>query len=56
MRAIDDYPIEVMVALAASLPDVPEKSPILAATYAVMLFTIIVQKLSLRRLIRRVVV
>lgn len=44
----------ISVALAMSIPEVAEKSPILAATYAVVLFTLIVQGLSLRRLIRRV--
>ncbi|WP_045389018.1 sodium:proton antiporter [Falsirhodobacter sp. alg1] len=41
----------ISVALAMSIPEVSEKSPILAATYAVVLFTLIVQGLTLRRLI-----
>ncbi len=45
----------ISVALVLSLPEVPEKSIILAATYAVVLFTIIVQGLSLRALVERVV-
>ncbi len=45
----------ISVALALSLPEVAEKSVILAATYAVVLFTIIVQGLSLRALVERVV-
>ena len=45
----------ISVALALSLPEVAEKSIILAATYAVVLFTIIVQGLSLRALVERVV-
>lgn len=45
----------ISVALALSLPEVPEKSVILSATYAVVLFTIIVQGLSLRALVERVV-
>ncbi len=45
----------ISVALALSLPEVAEKSIILAATYAVVLFTIVVQGLSLRALIERVV-
>ena len=45
----------ISVALALSLPEVAEKSAILAATYAVVLFTIIVQGLSLRALVERVV-
>jgi CPA1 family monovalent cation:H+ antiporter len=39
----------------SSLPEVAEKSIILAATCAVVLFTIIVQGLSLRALVERVV-
>ncbi len=42
----------ISVALALSIPEVAEKSPILAATYAVVLFTLIVQGLTLRRVIR----
>lgn len=45
----------ISIALALSLPEVEEKSLILAATYAVVLFTIIVQGLSLRALVERVV-
>jgi CPA1 family monovalent cation:H+ antiporter len=45
----------ISVALALSLPEVAEKSVILAATYAVVLFTIIVQGLSLRAVVERVV-
>lgn len=45
----------ISVALALSLPEVAEKSALLAATYAVVLFTLIVQGLSLRALIRWVV-
>jgi CPA1 family monovalent cation:H+ antiporter len=45
----------ISVALALSIPEVAEKSVILAATYAVVLFTIIVQGLSLRALVERVV-
>jgi len=45
----------ISVALALSLPEVAEKSVLLAATYAVVLFTIIVQGLSLRALVERVV-
>ncbi len=45
----------ISVALALSLPEVPEKSALLAATYAVVLFTLIVQGLSLRAVIKRVV-
>ncbi|WMS44698.1 sodium:proton antiporter [Acuticoccus sp. MNP-M23] len=42
----------ISVALALSIPEVAEKSPILAATYAVVLFTLIVQGLTLRRVIK----
>jgi CPA1 family monovalent cation:H+ antiporter len=45
----------ISIALALSLPEVTEKSVILAATYAVVLFTVIVQGLSLRALVERVV-
>ena len=43
------------MALALSLPEVAEKSALLAATYAVVLFTLIVQGLTLRRVIERMV-
>jgi monovalent cation:H+ antiporter, CPA1 family len=45
----------ISVALALSLPEVEEKSALLAATYAVVLFTLIVQGLSLRAVIKWVV-
>ena len=45
----------ISVALALSLPEVPEKSELLAATYGVVLFTLIVQGLSLRAVIKWVV-
>jgi len=45
----------ISVALALSLPEVAEKSALLAATYAVVVFTLIVQGLSLRAVIMRVV-
>jgi monovalent cation:H+ antiporter, CPA1 family len=44
----------ISIALALSLPETPEKSVILAATYAVVVFTILVQGLTLRRLVERV--
>ncbi len=44
----------ISVALALSIPEVAEKSAILAATYAVVIFTLIVQGLSLRAVIQRV--
>jgi CPA1 family monovalent cation:H+ antiporter len=37
----------ISVALALSLPDSPERSPVLAATYAVVIFSIVAQGLSL---------
>lgn len=43
----------ISVALALSLPDVPEKASILAATYAVVVFSIIVQGLTMKRLVER---
>ena len=45
----------ISVALALSLPEMAAKPLILAATYAVVVFTIVVQGLSLRRLVERVV-
>ncbi|WP_349262441.1 sodium:proton antiporter [Geminicoccus sp.] len=45
----------ISVALALSLPDMAEKPLILAATYTVVVFTIVVQGLSLRPLVERVV-
>jgi monovalent cation:H+ antiporter, CPA1 family len=45
----------ISIALALSIPEVQEKSTILAATYAVVLFTIIIQGLSLRAVAARVV-
>lgn len=45
----------ISVALALSLPEVAEKSALLAATYAFVLFTLVVQGLSLRAVIKRVV-
>ncbi len=45
----------ISIALALSIPEVAEKSLILAATYTVVVFTIVVQGLSLQRLVRRVV-
>ena len=45
----------ISVALVLSLPETAEKSVILAATYAIVLFTIIVQGLSLRAVVERVI-
>jgi CPA1 family monovalent cation:H+ antiporter len=45
----------ISVALALSLPETAEKSTVLAATYSVVLFTIVVQGLSLGALVKRVV-
>ncbi|MEJ2624107.1 MAG: sodium:proton antiporter [Pseudolabrys sp.] len=45
----------ISVALALSLPYSEERSIILTATYAVVLFTIIVQGLTLKKVIRRTV-
>jgi Na+:H+ antiporter len=45
----------ISVALALSLPEVAEKSPILAATYAVVLFTNVIQGLTLRALVAHVI-
>ncbi|HEV7251745.1 MAG TPA: sodium:proton antiporter [Mesorhizobium sp.] len=43
----------ISIALALSLPENPERPLLLAATYAVVLFTIILQGLSLKAVIRR---
>ncbi len=43
----------ISVALALSVPNVPEKPLILAATYTVVLFTIVVQGLSLPAVVKR---
>ncbi|WP_181378055.1 cation:proton antiporter [Teichococcus aestuarii] len=45
----------ISVALALSIPEAPEKATILSATYVVVVFTLIVQGLSLRRLVERTV-
>ena len=43
----------ISVALALSLPAGPEKPVILIATYAVVVFSIIVQGMTMRPLVRR---
>ncbi len=45
----------ISVALALSLPMVPEKEPIIVATYLVVIFSVIVQGLTIGPLVRRVV-
>jgi monovalent cation:H+ antiporter, CPA1 family len=45
----------ISIALALSLPEVTEKPPLLAATYAVVVFTIVVQGLSLRAVVGRTI-
>ena len=45
----------ISVALALSLPPGPERETLLAATYAVVLFSILVQGTTLPRLVRRVI-
>ena len=45
----------ISIALALSIPEVTEKSIILTSTYALVLFTIVVQGLSLRAVIKRFV-
>ena len=45
----------ISVALALSIPEVDEKSQILAATYTIVVFTIVVQGLTLGMLVRRAV-
>jgi monovalent cation:H+ antiporter, CPA1 family len=43
----------ISIALALSLPEVAEKPALLAATYAVVVFTIIIQGLNLRAVVER---
>jgi CPA1 family monovalent cation:H+ antiporter len=43
------------VALALSLPDVPVKEPILVMTYGVVIFSIIVQGLTVKILVRKLI-
>jgi CPA1 family monovalent cation:H+ antiporter len=45
----------ISVALALSLPDVAAREPILAITYGVVVFSIIVQGLTIRRVVERTV-
>lgn len=45
----------ISVALALSLPDVPEKPIILIATYGVVIFSIIVQGLTVKNVVQRTV-
>jgi CPA1 family monovalent cation:H+ antiporter len=42
----------ISVALALSLPEGPAKAPLLSATYAVVLFSIVVQGLTLERVLK----
>jgi Na+:H+ antiporter len=41
------------VAMALSLPDLPQKGLLLSATYGVVIFSVLVQGLTMRRLLRR---
>ena len=43
----------ISIALALSVPEGVQKPVLLAATYAVVIFTIVVQGLSLKRVVRR---
>ena len=45
----------ISVALALSLPDIPAKEAILAATYAVVIFSIVVQGLTVRKVVEATV-
>jgi CPA1 family monovalent cation:H+ antiporter len=45
----------ISVALVLSLPDIPEKPVLLACTYAVVLFSIIVQGLTVKRVVNATV-
>lgn len=43
----------ISVALALSLPPIPEKKLILTCTYVVVLFSIVVQGMTIRKVLRR---
>jgi CPA1 family monovalent cation:H+ antiporter len=43
----------ISVALALSLPQIPGRDTIVAATYMVVIFSILVQALTMGRLVRR---
>ncbi|MCH8267230.1 MAG: sodium:proton antiporter, partial [Acidobacteria bacterium] len=43
----------ISVALALSIPPGPERDVILAITYAVVIFSIVVQGLTLKKLVKR---
>ena len=43
----------ISVALALSLPPIPEKNLILTCTYMVVLFSIVVQGLTIKRVLRK---
>lgn len=43
----------ISIALALSLPPEPERGPILAATYGVVIFTILVQGMTLASVVRK---
>ena len=45
----------ISVALALSLPNVPEKPLLITATYAVVVFSILVQGLTVERLVRLII-
>ncbi len=45
----------ISVALALSLPDIPAKNTILAATYGVVIFSIIVQGLTVKKVVEATV-
>lgn len=44
----------ISIALALSLPDGPSRQPIVAATYAVVVFSVLVQGMTLGRVVRRI--
>lgn len=45
----------ISVALALSIPEVPEKAVILTATYGIVIFSIIVQGLTMKNVVQKVV-
>jgi CPA1 family monovalent cation:H+ antiporter len=52
LRSIDNYELEVLLTLALSLPPGAERATILAMTYAVVVFSLLVQGLTVSALIR----
>ena len=45
----------ISIALVLSMPDFPQRSMILAATYAIVIFSVVIQGLTLGWLVRKVI-